>query len=186
MGLLSLFGGGGRGRRGAQPAYTFAVELSGKGYDLTIRNAESLPEARAVLAHGQEAMRAGLAAPAPLALPAPVATAASAPVASPAKAPGHPPVARAKAMVEPKVAAANFDRHLREMGRTGLLSVSELEIAYRDWCRETMARAYPWSVLATELSQLWGPSARRRCGQGKRESFYNVPALAVVSKRRAA
>lgn len=178
MGFLNLFGGGGRGRRGAPPAYTFAVELAGKGYDLTIRNAESLPEARAVLAHGQEAMRAGLATPEPLALPAPVA--------SPAKAPVHPPVARATAMVEPKVAAVNFDRYLREMGRTGLLSVSELEISYRDWCREAGARAYPWSVLAMELSQLWGPSSRRRCGQGKRESFYNVPALAVVSKRRAA
>lgn len=185
MNLFSLFGGGGdRGRRGAPPVYSFLHELAGRTYTITV-DADTLPEARAVLGHAKEAMREGLARPepvSPLALPAPASTPAAAPVLAP---PSGRPKARALAVVPAPLAATNFDRYLREMGRTGLLAVSDLTDTYQKWCREAGTKALAWPVLAGELSKLWGPSVRRRVGP-ERSTFYNVPAVVVVPKRRAA
>lgn len=185
MAFLNLFGGGGRGRRGAPPVYSYKLDLAGKSYDVRILGAETVTEAQAGLAYVGHVFRAALTRPepvSPLALPAPASTPATGPVLPP---PSGRPKARALAVVPAPLAATNFDRYLREMGRTGLLTVSDLTDTYRKWCREAGTQALAWPVLAPELSKLWGPSVRRRVGP-ERNSFYNVPALAVVPKRRAA
>lgn len=190
LGLKSLFGGAGRQRDEALPVYRFAYAYAGRAYDITVSNACSLTEARTVLASAQEATRDVLATPVAtpvpaLALPAPDTAPAKAeaapvrPVATPA---GHPQLATLTA----KASAKKFDQYLRDLGRTGLLSVSELENLYLAMCRDGAVHPLAWPALASELRPLWGPSTRRRCGQGERETVYNVPPVALVAKRRVA
>lgn len=190
LGLSRLFGGAGRQRDEALPVYRFAYAYAGRAYDITVSNACSLTEARTVLASAQEVTRDVLATPPAtpgqtLALPAPDPAPAKAeaapvrPVATPA---GHPPLATLTA----KASAKKFDQYLRGLSITGLVSVSDLETFYRDMCRETSVHPLAWPALATELRTLWGPSTRRRCGQGERETVYNIPAVALVAKRRVA
>lgn len=190
LGLSRLFGGAGRQRDEALPVYRFAYAYAGRAYDITVSNACSLTEARTVLANAQEVTRDVLATPPAtpgqtLALPAPepaLAKAEAAPVRPVATPVGHPPLATLTA----KASAKKFDQHLRDLGRTGLLSVSELEKLYLEMCRTGAVHPLTWPALATELRTLWGPSTRRRCGQGERETVYNIPAVALVAKRRVA
>lgn len=190
LGLSRLFGGAGRQRDEALPVYRFAYAYAGRAYDITVSNACSLTEARTVLANAQEVTRDVLATPPAtpgqtLALPAPdpaPAKAEAAPVRVLATPAGHPPLATLTA----KASAKKFDQHLRDLGRTGLMSVSELENLYMAMCRDGAVHPLAWPALATELRPLWGPSTRRRCGEGGRETVYNIPAVALVAKRRVA
>ncbi len=182
--LKSLFGGGRRRPQGAvPPPFHFDLPTVDRTYRIWV-DGDDQAHARRVLVAACEvfAREAGRAA-----LPAPKAAspAREAPPA-PARVEGAAPRPKPLTRVSAAAAAADFDRHCRQSGLTGLQTVQALDQAYRKRCRAERVHALPWSVLAQELRTLWGNSSRRRCGNDRKVTCYHVPPLAVVPLRRAA